>query len=162
MVLIALIDKWECVISNESLAYIHNVQRAERKDDGTPTYDLSAAQKASSSTCPLRNMYHMRRMLAITAWQSQVPHALVALDSSEVQGGSLYAFSTITGSSIPRLDIRIHWKSLCFAFPKAGSIWRSSMMVWCPSHLFVRRIPARVRDRNLPGQQVSHDVMDVG
>jgi hypothetical protein len=48
---------------------IHKNKQAERgKNNKTTTYDLSTAQKVSSSTRPPRNIYHMRRVLAITAW----------------------------------------------------------------------------------------------
>jgi hypothetical protein len=47
---------------------MHNIERAGRKDNGTTAYDLSTAQKVSSSTFLRRNMCHIRRVLAIIAW----------------------------------------------------------------------------------------------
>jgi hypothetical protein len=56
----------------QRITMIANIQRAERKDDEVNAYDLSTAQKVSSSTCPPRNIYHMRRVLAIISWRSLV------------------------------------------------------------------------------------------
>ena len=68
MTFITLVDRWEEMVSSESLAYVRISRLAEEKNNKTTTYDLSTAQKVSSSTRPPRNIYHMRRVLAITAW----------------------------------------------------------------------------------------------
>jgi len=53
------------IVSNEPL--IHDFERGERKEDRIIAYDFSAAQNFSSSTCPPRNIYHIRRVLAMVA-----------------------------------------------------------------------------------------------
>lgn len=52
----------------QRIAGAQNIRKSEKGDNETVTYDLSTAQKVSSSTLPPRSMYHRRRVSAITAW----------------------------------------------------------------------------------------------
>jgi len=53
--------------SIQRISGMYNIERVEIKDDETVTYDLSSAQNVSSSMCPPRSIFHIRRVLEIVA-----------------------------------------------------------------------------------------------